>query len=220
MILFIILILMLTLYIILALKKGRQDVINVYFGVPGSGKTTFAAYLTKKDLKRGRNVWSNVPITGAFEMDCKRDIGKHMFAVVDEKTGEQKVGGSLIIDEAGIEYNNRSYKTLDPDAIKFFKYHRHYETSIDVFSQSHEDMDVTLRRLAQNYFAVKKSLIPNFIVCKAIGRRIGIDTNTKQIIDEYFWKPFGTKWIYSRPLWKMFNTTSREELPSYEWVKW
>lgn len=214
MILIIIFVLMLGLYIYLGKKKGRQDVINVYFGVPGAGKTTMAAYLTKKDLKKGRNVWSNVPITGAFAMDPKKDIGKKMFTV------NGVVGGSLIIDEAGIEYNNRAYKQLDPLAIKFFKYHRHYETSIDVFSQSHEDMDITLRRLAQNYFVCKRSLIPNVIVCKAIGRRIGIDDNTHQIIDEYFWKPFGTKWIWSRPLWKMFNTVSREELPENDWKKW
>ena len=122
--------------------------------------------------------------------------------------------------EAGIEYNNRKYKELDQKTITFFKYHRHYETAIDVFSQSHEDMDITIRRLAQTYYVVKKSLIPNVIVCKAIGRRIGIDENTKQIIDEYFWKPFGTKWIWSRPLWKMFNTVSREELPEKDWKKW
>lgn len=190
-------------------KKGRQDIISVYFGVPGAGKTTFAAYLAKKDMKKGGKVWSNVPITGTYQLDCKADLGKHMI-----------VDGRIIIDEAGIEYNNRKYKELDQAAIMFFKYHRHYQTALDVFSQSHEDMDITIRRLAQTYYVVKKSIIPNVIVCKAIGRRIGIDENTKQIIDEYFWKPLGTRWIWSRPLWKMFNTISREELPEIEWKKW
>jgi len=190
-------------------KKKREDIISVYFGVPGSGKTTFAAYLARKDLKRKQRVFSNVPITGAFQMDCKNDLGK--FQIVDAR---------IIVDEAGIEYNNRKYKELDQASIKFLKYHRHYQTAIDFFSQSHEDMDITIRRLAQKYYVVKKSLLPFFIVRKAIGRRVGIDENTKQIIDEYYWKPFGSKWIFSPPLWKCFNTLSREDLPEKEWVKW
>lgn len=190
-------------------KKKREDIISVYFGVPGSGKTTFAAYLAKKDLKRKQRVFSNVPITGTFQLSCKNDLGK--FMITDAR---------IIIDEAGIEYNNRKYKELDEATIYFLKYHRHYQTAIDCFSQSHEDMDITIRRLAQRYYVVKKSLIPNVICCKAIGRRIGIDATTKQIIDEFFWRAFGTKWIYSRPLWKMFNTLSRKELPEKEWTTW
>ena len=148
-------------------KKGREDIISVYFGVPGAGKTTFAAYLAKKDLKKNRNVHSNVPITGTFKLDPKKDLGK--VSIVDSR---------IIIDEAGIEYNNRKYKELGESAIYFFKYHRHYETAIDCFSQSHEDMDITIRRLAQRYYVVKKSLIPCCIVCKAIGRRVRINTNS------------------------------------------
>lgn len=148
-------------------------VLNVYFGVPGSGKTTFAAYLTRRSMKQSRiitwaenhpgrfsawllgtrllkrrtPVWSNVPITGAYHLDAQRDIGRSMI-----------VNGKVIIDEAGIEYNNRSFKTFPKEAVYWYKYHRHYQCSVDVFSQSFEDMDVTLRRLAQNYFVVKKSL--------------------------------------------------------------
>ena len=96
----------------------HPHVLNVYFGVPGSGKTTFAAYLTKwalhenalirfarkhsnwalcnallnsKYLKRRIDVYSNVPITGAYQLDAKSDIGKYM--IEDAK---------VIIDEAGI----------------------------------------------------------------------------------------------------------------------
>ena len=79
----------------------HPHVLNVYFGVPGSGKTTFAAYLTKwalrenalirfcrryenaltkmilnsKYLKRRIDVYSNVPITGAYRLDANVDIG-------------------------------------------------------------------------------------------------------------------------------------------------
>ena len=140
--------------------KDPPHVLNVYFGVPGSGKTTFAAYLAKRCMKKSRfitwaqkhpgkltgkllassflkrsiPVYSNVPITGALQLDPQRDIGKYMM-----------VGGKVIIDEAGIEYNNRNFKAFPPDAIYWYKYHRHYQCSVDVFSQSYEDMDMLCR---------------------------------------------------------------------------
>ena len=212
-------------------------VLNVYFGVPGSGKTTLAAYLTKQSRKESRviswckkhpnaasekilssrffkrqvPVYSNVPITGAYQLDPQSDIGKVM--VCD---------GKVIIDEAGIEYNNRNFKTFGQDAIYWYKYHRHYECSVDVFSQSFDDMDITLRRLAQNYYVVKKSLIPFCVVFRRIRRKVGIDDNTHQIIDKYYFLPLGlgSKWIFSPPLWKLFNSYSRKELPEKEWEIW
>lgn len=212
-------------------------VLNVYFGVPGSGKTTFAAYLTKQSMKQSRvitwaqkhpgkfsawllasrffkrctPVYSNVPITGAFQLEPQNDIGKYMIS-----------GGKVIIDEAGIEYNNRNFKSFPKEAIYWYKYHRHYECSVDVFSQSYEDMDITLKRLAQNYFVVKKSLIPFCIVCKSIKRKIGIDDMTHQIIDKYYFSLpiIGTKWVFSPVLWKLFNSYSRKELPEKAWSIW
>lgn len=238
--------------------KYPPPVLNVYFGVPGSGKTTLAAYLAKNAMKESRlitlaqkyanwdplssqpalpdpkftvnlarrflefvyrhdllkknlHVWSNVPITGSFSLDPKEDIGKYMM-----------VNGKVIIDEAGIEYNNRNFKQFPPEAVYWYKYHRHYQCSVDVFSQSYEDMDITLRRLAQNYFVVKKSLIPYFVVCKRIKRKVGIDDNTHQIIDKYYFglPIISSKWIFAPPLWKLFNSFSRKELPEKDWPVW
>ena len=212
-------------------------VVNIYFGVPGSGKTTLAAYLSRKSMKESRviiwakkhpgklsdwilasgfwkrcePVYSNVPITDTYKLTPQDDIGK--FMIVD---------GRVIIDEAGIEYNNRHFKSFSAEAIYWYKYHRHYECPVDIFSQSYEDMDITLRRLAQNYYVVKKSLLPKFIVVKRIRRKVGIDEHTHQIIDHYYfgWPIIDTKWIFMPPLWKYFNTFSRKELPGKEWEVW
>lgn len=93
---------------------------------------------------------------------------------------------------------------------------------MDVFSQPFEDMDVTLRRLAQNFYVVRKSLIPFFITTKRIRRRVGIDEKTQQLCDAYaFGFPvLDTKWIFCPPLWKMFNSYDFEELPEKEWEVW
>ena len=108
--------------------------LNVYFGVPGSGKTTYAAYLARKaqkesivirlckrfpcrftnwilsgnNWKRAYPVWSNVPIKGTYQLNAKSDIGVYMIQ-----------NGKMIIDEAGVEFNNRDYKAFPKTAIRF-----------------------------------------------------------------------------------------------------
>lgn len=188
---------------------AKPYALNIYFGLPGSGKTTYASYLAKKDLKKGVSVWSNVPITGCFKIEPKDDIGK--FNITN---------GRLIIDEAGIEYNNRDFKNFSQESTYFYKYHRHYQLNVDIFSQGYDDMDKKLRTLASGMYLIKKSIIPFFICKKKISKRVGIDTNTKQVIDEYFFAPFGTRWIFTPPLWKMFNTYSRKTLPDKPWTSW
>lgn len=220
------------------LPRKQRHVLDVYFGVPGSGKTTFAAWLTKqclreswvvrlckrwpekklckrilegKHFRRALDVYSNVPITGAYKLDVKEDIGRHML-----------VGGKIIIDEAGIEYNNRDFKNFPPAAIYFYKYHRHYQTSIDVFSQSYDDMDITLRRLAQHFYVVRRSLVPFCVTCRLIRRKIGVDDQTHQIVDLYAMGTplLDTRRIFCPSVWKMFNSYSRKELPAKEWERW
>lgn len=223
--------------------KERHN-LCVYFGIPGSGKTTFAAWLIKQSLKeawpitmaywmmfhpspwytwlahrilasklfkRRTYVYSNVPITGAYALDVRNDFGR--FDIRNAR---------LIIDEAGVDFNNRNTKAFPPEVIFGLKYHRHAGLSVDVFSQSHEDMDITFRRLAFRYYLIKKSLIPGFIALKAIRRTVGIDDNTHQIIDYYSWglPVISTKRIFSPPLWKLFNSYSFPDLPVKPFPKW
>ena len=159
------------------LKKGPQkaarkrlppQIVSIYFGVPGSGKTTYAAYLARHDIRRGIPVWSNVPITGCYQLDPKTDIGTYF-----------------------------SKKSL-----YFYKYHRHYQLAIDVFSQGFDDMDKKIRTLAQKLYVVKKGLLPWFIHRRQIKKRVGINDMSKEIIDEYYFVPWSTKIIFSPPLWK------------------
>lgn len=187
-------------------KPGNR--FDIYFGVPGSGKTTFAAYLAKKRIKRNGLVLSNVNIKGTYEVE-RSDIGNYMIKDC-----------LLLIDEAGIDYNNRNFadkkEKMSKEEIYFYKYHRHYNVDIAIFSQGYDDMDKKLRTLATRYYIVKKSILPGFITRKLINKVIGIDDNTKQIIDKYSFAILGTKWIYCPKLWKMFNSTSYKEMPTKE----
>lgn len=190
------------------LRQKPGNSFDIYFGVPGSGKTTFAAYLAKKRLKKGGKVLSNVNIKGTYEVE-KSDIGRYMIKDC-----------LLLIDEAGVDYNNRNYKKFTDDEVYFYKYHRHYNVDIAIFSQGYDDMDKKLRTLATKYYIVKRSIFPGFITRKLINKRLGIDKNTKQIIDEYGFAILGTRWIYCPKLWKMFNSCSYKEMPTKEFIEY
>lgn len=188
-------------------KKPRGGYcLNLYFGIPGAGKSTMAAWLARKDMKKRIPVYSNCAITGTYNV-CRSDVGQSLI-----------VGGRLLWDEAGLDYDNRKMKMTD-DEVYFYKYHRHYEMNVDFFSQG-LDVDIKIRKLARHIYLVKQSLIPFFIVRREIGRRVGIDETTHQIIDEFFWKPFGRKYIFAPPCWKMFNTYSRKALPEKDFDRW
>lgn len=83
-------------------------------------------------------------------------------------------------------------------------------------------MDITLRRLAQNFYVVRKSLVPFFVVTKRIRRKVGIDDTSHQLVDAYsFGLPvLDSKWIFCPPLWRMFNSYETDDLPSKEWPSW
>ncbi|MCI8777928.1 MAG: hypothetical protein HFI87_02125 [Bacilli bacterium] len=191
----------------------KNNLFDIYIGVPGSGKTTFAAWLTKRDLKKKRDVYCNVPIKDTYKIN-RSDIGHYLLE-----------HGSLIIDEAGIDYNNRSSinkkssKYMTEEEIKFYKYHRHFDMDVHFFSQA-LDVDVTLRRLASEIYLVKRSMLPFCIKRKRILYRIGIDKETRQLRDEYYFQLFGSRHIFSPKLWKMFNSHTTYELPIKEFEKY
>ena len=143
---------------------------TITFGLPGSGKTTLAAWEARKYLRKKLPVWSNVPIKGAYVLNAKTDIGK--FDVSD---------GLVIIDEAGAEFSNRKFKTnFTDEAMSWWRLHRHAGMRCSIYSQSWDDSDITFRRLSYQFFLCKKSVIPFFICRIPIRRKFGINDVTKE----------------------------------------
>lgn len=178
----------------------RKCSIELYFGIPGAGKTTFAAYLAAKAFKKKRPVFSNVFIKGAYQYK-KSDLGKYCIE-----------NALVIMDEAGLEFDNRKMSMTD-DEIYFMKYHRHYQNDVIFFSQG-LDVDIKIRKLAQHLYLLVPSLIPGFILRKAIDRKVGIDDNG-QIIDKFsFRSPLagGYRWIFAPRFRKYFDTLERKQL--------
>lgn len=148
--------------------------IEVYFGSPGSGKTTLACREIKKCKDKYLFTFANFGCKCAdFDDVSLQGLGTWSFPK----------GSYIAIDEAGIEYNNRKFKSLSQDTIKWFKLHRHYECDVSVWSQSWEDMDVTIRRLADRLYYVKK--IGPFSLIRRVYKRVTVNKETEQIIDGY-----------------------------------
>ena len=149
--------------------------IDIYFGLPGSGKTTLACKLARKALKDGRCVYSDFSVAAI----------KGCIHFPQELLGSVTLprGSLLILDEASIKFNNRNFKSLSMASISWLKLARHYDVDVVVFSQSYDDMDITIRRLANTLWHIKRC--GPFSLVRRINKSVGIDKNTHQIIDEY-----------------------------------
>lgn len=178
--------------------------IKIFFGSPGAGKTTHAAMIVARNEKKGIPTFSNVYIKGAYEYDANKDLGVYYIGDCD-----------LIIDEAGIEFNSRKYKSLSQTIIEFLKLYRHFNIrDVYVYSQAPDDMDITLRRLSTEFYLMRKSLIPEFSYTRRIVRDIGrIDQMSKQLTDGYQYAPFSKRYFFRRLYYDRFDSWEKPNLP-------
>ena len=152
----------------------RHKMVTMYFGSIGCGKTTLACRILLKSRLNDEyeHYYANFETSLANFITLK-GLG----------TWTLQPNSLLIIDEAGIEYNSRKYKSFPMELIQWVKLSRHYGVDIILISQSWDDVDVTFRRLVTNLYHLKKILC--FTMVRRIYKTVGIDNNTHQIIDRY-----------------------------------
>lgn len=205
--------------------------IRIFFGSPGAGKTTQICKLLKQNGDRYLHTFCNFDLNE--EYNIAQSVSSEKMKTLGQWTFPEN--SYIAIDEAGIEYNNRKFKTFPQYTIEWFKLHRHYKCDVDIFSQSFEDMDITLRRLATQYWHMR-----------GIGRKYGItilrrcykyvmvDELTHQIVDGYrlekpiwillqplrllgfgyiFPQLHGWKLTFRLPYYKYFDTYAHPDLP-------
>ncbi len=186
---------------------------TLVFANKGAGKTSLIAWRVHKELKRMKKgkskfkgIGSNVPIHGCTIVDRKM-IGT-----------KQLEGWLLFIDEAGIEYNNRKMNMTAAE-VKYHKLLRHYETTIVFISQDFEDLDITIRRLYDYLYFVKKS-IGSFTRVKPIIKVFGIDETTHQPLSAYYFQPFKFIYFDRSKYYHMFDSWDAPVLEEFEPVQW
>ena len=125
--------------------------IELYFGLPGCGKTTLMAAEAFKAVRYGKynNVYCNVhlsiPGVTYISNDC---IGKYTLS-----------DGLLLIDEATLFADNRAHKEFTKDKIEFFLLHRHYNVDIKLYTQQWDGVDRKIRVITDRVYYVYKGLI-------------------------------------------------------------
>ena len=184
----------------------KRDIISIMFAPPGCGKSTTAAMMISKYTKKKITCYANFDCKGAIRIKWK-DVGKYNFK-----------NSVVFIDEAGIDVNNRKYMDMAIEQIEYLKKHRHYRCEMWFFSQSHEDIDVTVRRLAQNYYVVSRTMLNRFthrFYFKRAIKKIGIDKETRQFVDYYDWVLFSKYKFNGKKYWNMFDSFDTSDLPDF-----
>ena len=148
---------------------ANNDVCSLYMGLPGAGKSTFIAYIVHLCTLCDYPVYCNVPVDGAFPIN-KDDLGKY-----------DTSDGLILIDEAGLVYDNRKFDTqFSESSLNFLKRLRHYNCSIALFSQS-MDIDIKWIRMSKSVFLVYRSLIRGFTSVVRVKRTFDIPKDKQEI---------------------------------------
>lgn len=157
------------------------------FGKKGSGKTTFIVKMTHKYLKRGFQVYSTVPVPGAYLFDVSK-IGFCDFP-------PESV---IFIDEVGMIWDNRNFKNFKTEVRDYFKLQRHYRHTVYLFSQSF-DVDLKLRNLTDSMYLIKNYLNV-FSVARRVNRSITIvhpsGEGESRIADDLDFAPLLAFWTF------------------------
>lgn len=185
------------------------------FGKKGSGKTTLIAKLSQKYLKKGIKVYSTVPVPGTYLFDVK-EIG---FSAFPE-------GCVIFIDEVGMIWDNRQFKSFMNEVRDYFKLQRHYKHTVYLFSQSF-DVDIKLRNLTDCMY-LTRTYFNVISVARRVNRSITIvhpsGEGESRIADDLefapllaFWSiPVRLTWI---PAWtRYFDSFDVPELKPQEFV--
>lgn len=194
--------------------------IRVFVGFIGSGKTCLAAKFATKALKQKKTVYHNIP---------DLTIGEY---VPSSLLGFIQLDNCLyILDEAGIDFNNRlsmqrqtqnnkqdktgkttgTPKAMQQETIRFLKLSGHYKCDFVVFSQA-QDFDVTIRRLAVKLYIIEKRL-PWLSTYYRLAPKWITDQNTGDPRIEWVHVPLSLRFVWLPKWWKLFDRYNPPKLP-------
>lgn len=192
-------------FYLISLNYRNPYKLVMIFGKKGSGKNTLLTKLSIKYNKLGYHVFSDSRIFGTYKLSTDW-IGKYDFPQ----------NSVIMIEEAGINWSNRDFKTFPKEVVKFFKLQRHQKIIVYLASQSF-DVDKKLRDLCDEMYLCT-NIMGIFSIAKKINKRIAIhnaseDNNGESFLTETYSFDFPWNWKYTYiPRWiPFFNSFSVEK---------
>lgn len=113
------------------------------FGKKGSGKSTTLTRIAWEANRAGKEIYANIPLPNAHVIS-EDDIG--FYNIPPDSV--------LIIDEAGMVWDNRHFKNFKPEVRDWFKLQRHHRVRVYLASQTF-DIDKKLRDLCDDMYLVE-----------------------------------------------------------------
>lgn len=188
------------------------------FGKKGSGKNTLLTKWAIRYNKLGYTVFSDSEIFNTYKLDTNW-IGKYDFPK----------NSVLLVQEAGITWDNRNFKSFPAEVRDFFKLQRHKNVIVVMASQSF-DVDKKLRDLTDEMYLIV-NYMRIFSVAKRINKKITIqkaDDPNKNTNDQAsflteaysFDLPFFWKFTYIPRYVKYFNSFEAHQMPLVKSTKY
>lgn len=133
------------------------------WGKKGSGKSSLLIKLMHRYAKKGFVIYTNMP-------DCLYPQAR----IIDLKLLGDFIPpprSFIALDEVGMEYDNRKFKTFKDSVRDFYKLQRHYKIVVAMASQSW-DVDLKIKSLVDEFYLV--SSFGPLSVARRIVKKIGL----------------------------------------------
>ena len=151
-------------YSYLSNKYNNPHKLIFIFGKKGSGKSTYMVYLMLQHLKQGWNVYTN--------MEDVNIPGVRIFPTDQLKNCAPDHHSVLFIDEGGLIWDNRGFKSFDKGYTEFFKLQRKYKCKVYINSQDF-DIDKKIRQLTDS-MVLMSSIAGCIGVIRPILRKVAL----------------------------------------------
>lgn len=181
-------------------RKDIEGSLTLVMGKAGSGKSTYMGTLVRSANKINRPIYCNYHVLGAIKLE-HTDLGKFNLN-----------GCDIIIDEAQLKYDSRDFKNFSEENKYFFSHFRHHKIRVYILSQSFEDLDVKIRRQAQDIY-ICQPFIKGILLMQKIKMRFGVSEDETDIVTLYKFNILGFRLKLGFLAWKYFDSYSKPYLP-------
>lgn len=192
-------------------KRANPYQLFLIFGKKGSGKSTLMIKWMIKDLKRGWNVYTDIP---GIKIPSVRFINTN-----DLATFSPPPGSAVYLDEVGLSFDNRNFKNFPTGLRDLFALQRHYKLKIVCASQSF-DVDKKIRDRTDRLY-LQTNILNLIGITRPIHRSVTLTEASSEgesrIADQLKFGWIGSFRFTWLPAWSeyfnSFDAPDRDEIP-------